>query len=454
VNSFKFLPFIQNLDIAEEIELILSSTLEAVDPIHAVKKALIRDGNLLYVGGKKYTLGSYDRFFVIGAGKAAVHLAIGLTEVMGNYSLEGLIITKHLSDDVKQLPTNIRVLCGNHPVPGLQSLESAKALKEFTKGFTKKDLVFCVISGGGSSLMTHPVEGVTLGEIQELTNILLACGARIDEMNVLRKRLDQLKGGGLAKMVYPAELIALILSDVMGSPLDTIASGPTVPDPSTFHDALQVLEKYKIRDRIPKSILQHLDKGVNKQQEETKKPGDQVFSSVTNIIVADNRIACEAAREKAKALGYNSLILTTFLKGEARNTGEYLASILRESTFSDNPIRRPFCIICGGETTVTIKGKGVGGRNQEVALGSVPELAGLERVSLITFATDGEDGPTDAAGAVVTGDTLHQAISRDISIVDCLAENDSYRFFKSLGSLLVIGPTGTNVNDINFLFAW
>jgi glycerate 2-kinase len=289
--------------------------------------------------------------------------------------------------------------------------------------------------------------------LQKLTRLLLASGAEIGEINTLRKHLDRVKGGGLARTAAPAEIVTLIVSDVVGSPLDVIASGPTVPDSSTFDQAIQILEKYGLMQQAPPSIVEILEDGAAGKIAETLKAGDPLLANVHNAIVADNYLAAQAAAARAKDLGWNTLLLTTFLHGEAQQAGLMLGSILRQVATSGEPVRRPACIIVGGETTVTLRGEGLGGRNQELALGSVAELSGLERVVLVALATDGDDGPTDAAGAVVTGETLARGKTLGLNPAAFLARNDSYHYFEMLDDLLLTGPSGTNVNDLAFLFA-
>ncbi len=324
---------------------------------------------------------------------------------------------------------------------------------EFVSALHEDDLLICLISGGGSALLTDPL--VPLEDMQTLTSALLACGARIDEINTLRRHLDRVKGGGIAKATK-AYVLSLILSDVVGSPLEAIASGPTAPDPTTKDDALAVLEKYfEIKrwpsrpkamsrsEEVPPSILQSLSSNP-----ETPKPDDPIFSRVENVIVGDNDMAIQAALKQAEQEGFYAESLGSDWQGEARKVGLELAQKLRVTTELQD---RPFCLIAGGETTVTIQGDGTGGRNQELALAAVPELAGLDDTLLISLATDGEDGPTDAAGAVVSGETLGRAKSLGLNVAGHLSRNDAYPFFDHLGDLLKIGPTGTNVNDLVFL---
>lgn len=440
-------------DQVERVSRIVDAALQAADPRAAVVRALGRCGEWQEASGNILDLNSGRRVRVMGVGKAALAMAQGLIDCLGDRISDGILITKHTSPQ-PALPECFRVLPGGHPVPTQDSVNSTQALIEFLREGQAGDIVFCLISGGGSALMTFPHPGVTLADLQELTRLLLACGANITEMNTLRKHLDQVKGGGLARLASPARVVTLILSDVVGSPLDVIASGPTVADPTSYADAIAVIHKYQLMDRVPAAIRQTLQQGLAGKLPETVKPGDPVLSQVTNCLIASNAQAAQAAMEQAQREGFHALLLTTFLQGEAAQAGGFLAGILRQAATTGQPAPRPACLIAGGETTVTVRGQGLGGRNQELAMGAAALLDGLEQVALLTLATDGEDGPTDAAGAVVTGNTLAQARSLGLDSAAFLQNNDAYHFFSALGGLLKTGPTGTNVNDLAFLFTF
>jgi glycerate 2-kinase len=439
---------------------ILAAAIEAVDPDTAVERYLI-----------SHPLPSARRVFALGLGKAALPMTRALSRRVD--LTRALVITKHAAEPGFEPAT---IMESGHPVPDARSLIAGRAALEFVSSLREDDLLICLISGGGSALMTAPI--VPLEDMQALTSALLACGARIDEINTLRRHLDRVKGGALAKDTK-ARVLSLILSDVVGSPLEAIASGPTVPDPTTKDDALAVLEKYFVislprqggaglrgtaeqrSDNLPvttnsglfrsarndikisTSILQSLSSAL-----ETPKPNSPVFSRVDNIIVGDNALAIQAALKQAEREGFQTESLGSGWQGEAREVGLELAHKLRVTTKTKN---RLFCLIAGGETTVTIQGKGRGGRNQELALAAAPVLAGLEDTLLISLATDGEDGPTDAAGAIVNGETLQRAEKLNLTVADYLSRNDAYSFFERLGDLLKTGPTGTNVNDLVFL---
>ena len=403
---------------------ILSAALDAVDPDLAVQR------NLPEVDG---------RVFGLGIGKAALPMLDALAD--RSPLAGGLAVTKFASGPGRRLYT---VMEGGHPVPDARSLQAGERVLEFVSSLREGDTLVCLISGGGSALVTAPL--VPLEDLQTLTSLLLASGAPIDEINVLRRQLDRVKGGGLARATK-AKIISLILSDVIGNPLETIASGPTVPDPTTKNDAIEVLKKYDLVQKLPSSIKQVLESGSLLPEFQELAPG---FHNVRNIIIGDNKLAATAALEQAKREGFDVEILMNNLQGEAREAGRMLAKRLREESLKRS---RPFCLIAGGETTVTIRGEGKGGRNQELALSAVDELSGLENVMLISLATDGDDGPTDAAGAVVTGESARRAAALGLSAAEYLSQNNAYPFFEALNDLLKTGPTGTNVNDLVFLFA-
>jgi glycerate 2-kinase len=346
------------------------------------------------------------------------------------------------------------LLQARHPIPDQRGIHGTERILELLKETDKDDLVICVLSGGGSALLTAPAPGIKLTELQNLTSALLARGATINEINSIRKHVDLVKGGGLVRNAPQATMITLMLSDVVGDPLDVIASGPTVPDTSTYSQAYAVLEQFDLLNTVPASITNHLKKGMRGELLETPKNDDPVFKNVHNVLIGSNQQAAKAAVDQAIVEGYHASLLTTFLQGEARHAGRVLAAIARQVNASGDPLSRPTCLVCGGETTVTLAGNGVGGRNQELALGAVMEMSGLPNVALVTLATDGGDGPTDAAGAVVTGDTVERASVIGMNPQQYLAHNDSYHFFDALGDLLRTGPTQTNVNDLAFIFAF
>jgi glycerate 2-kinase len=403
---------------------ILSAALEAVDPYLAVKRSLPA------IEGK---------VFGLGIGKAALPMMDALAERLPLAG--GLAITKFASGHGRE---SYSVMEGGHPIPDARSLQAGERVLDFVSSLEEDDSLVCLISGGGSALVTAPL--MPLADLQKLTSLLLASGAPIDEINTLRRQLDRVKGGGLAQATK-ARVISLILSDVMGNPLEAIASGPTVPNPTTTMDALVILKKYHLEKQVPDSILEALESKSLLLDRQQQAAG---LHNVQNIIIGDNELAMQASKEQAEREGYQAEILMDDLQGEAREAGVMLAKRLREE-LTKTP--RPFCLTAGGETTVTIQGDGKGGRNQELALAAVPELDGLQNVLFISLATDGDDGPTDAAGAVVTGESAQRAASLGLDATGHLSRNDAYPFFQGLGDLIQTGPTGTNVNDLVFLIA-
>ena len=434
---------------------VMDAALQAVEPQAVVGRNVQRSGERLMIGDVALNLDEFRQVKVVALGKAALAMTYGLLPALADRITEGLVVCKHLYPNAySQIPKKIRVVQGNHPVPGEGSLAAGKLLADLLAGSDERDLVICLISGGGSALVSLPQAGVSLDDLQLLTRQLLACGAAIDEINCLRKHLDQIKGGGLAQMAAPARLVTLAISDVVGSSLDVIASGPTVADPTSFADALRVLEKYDLMGRVSKSVLVTLQAGCAGDLMETPKPGDEVVARTRTMLVADNDLAAQTAVEQARQKGFHAQLMTTSLTGEARETGVLLANLFRQLAANGEPLERPACLVFGGETTVTLHGKGLGGRNQELALSAAAVLAGLPDVMLASLGTDGEDGPTDAAGAFVTGQTFAAALEKGLSPDAFLTENDAYHFFAEIQGLIMTGPTGTNVNDLVFLFAF
>lgn len=391
---------------------------------------------------------------MIGAGKAGQPMAGAVSEILNRKIENGLVIVKDGYHDLSSPIENIEIVEAGHPIPDNRGAQATKRIIEFLNHTQKDDLVICLISGGGSALMVSPVEGISLAELQDLTAELLASGATINEINTLRKHLDQVKGGQIARYAAPARLISLILSDVVGDPLDVIASGPTVPDSTTYDEAINILTKYQIENRISRKIIKHLKSGKEGDIPETPKANDLIFKNVTNFVIGSNLVAGQGALKQAQKEGFHTMLLTNYLQGEAKEVAKVLAAILRQMASNNPPLARPACIILGGETTVTLQGDGQGGRNQEIALASIYDLAGINDIALITLATDGGDGSTDAAGAVVTGETFQRAQEAGLDPQIYLKNNDSYNFFKSLNDLVITGPTLTNVNDLAFLFSF
>jgi glycerate 2-kinase len=423
---------------------IFRAALQAADPAQAVLRHVRMERESLIAGRRRYRLGEFQNIYVVGAGKASAKMAAAVESLLGRRIRGGLINTKY--GHCAKLRRIECKECG-HPFPDRNGEVGAIRIAEIASQAGENDLVVCVISGGASALMPLPAPPVTLDEKQETTRLLLECGANIHEINCVRKHISLIKGGQLARLVYPASILTLILSDVMGDDLDVIGSGPTVPDPSTFDDASAIFEKYGIAERMPSVVRQRIHSGLA----ETPKPGDRIFKRVQNLIVGSNRLAVDAAAREARSLGFRAMVLSTFLQGEAREVARVHAAIAREIRAAGRPVRPPACVISGGEPTVTVRGAGLGGRNQEFALAAALDIAGLEDVVVLSGGTDGTDGPTDAAGAVADGATVARAESSGMNAARYLANNDSYRLFDLLGDLIKTGPTGTNVADVQIV---
>jgi len=427
---------------------IFSAALKAADPVQAVLRHLRVEGGALVAGKARYPLSRFENIWVLGAGKASAAMAQAAERVLGRRITAGLINVKygHLAR-LRRIELNE---CG-HPMPDQKGVEGAARIAAMAAGAGPRDLVLCLISGGGSALLPLPAPGITLDEKQAATRLLLASGANIHEINAVRKHISQIKGGQLARLAAPATVIALLLSDVIGDDLDVIGSGPTAPDPSTFDGARRILDKYGIMDRVPASVRQRLERGLAGEIPETPKPGDAAFTRTRNLVVGSCLLAVEAAEARAKQLGFRTMVLSTWIEGETREIARMHAAIAKEIIHSGRPLGPPACVITGGETTVTLRGDGLGGRNQEFVLAAAMEIAGLEHVAVLSCGTDGSDGPTDAAGALADGDTLRRAGERGLAAAQFLANNDSYRFFDALGDLVRTGPTNTNVMDVRLV---
>jgi glycerate 2-kinase len=421
---------------------IFTSALKAVSPYEAVKN------HCKYIMSF-YESGNFNRVIVIGFGKAACPMAKAIEDSLPDSLKAGIIITKY-SHCNEYILERIKFFEAGHPIPDENGLKGTNAIIRLLENNAEHTLVVCLISGGGSALLVAPYEGITLSEKQKVTELLLKAGADIYELNTIRKHISNVKGGRLAEIAYPVRVISLILSDVIGDRLDVIASGPTAPDRTTFQDALAVLGKYSLADKIPLSVLDILRRGSQGLIPETPKEGNIIFNHIENIVIGSNKIALSAAKEEAEALGYNAIILSSEITGEACEVGRWLAQTAIEIQKGKHH-RKPICLISGGETTVTVKGNGLGGRNMELALSFAIEIEGIDRITLLSAGTDGTDGPTDAAGAIVDGQTIVKAKAIDINPEEYLRNNNSYNFFKKTDELVITGPTGTNVMDIQII---
>lgn len=422
--------------------------LRALDPEESILRHLKLQGGELQLGKAHFPLQHFDRILAVGAGKANAPMARALEGLLGERISEGVIVVK----DGHSLPLKrIKVLEASHPVPDKRGIKGTEEILSLVADAGERDLVICLISGGGSALLVAPAEGITLEDKQEATRLLLACGATIHEINAVRKHLSRVKGGGLSRLAQPATVVSLILSDVVGDELDVIASGPTFPDSSTFHQAAEVLRRYEIWKKVPSGVRDRFQKGVAGDVEETPKPNETFFQRCHWELVGTNLQALLAARQEAKRQGYSSLIISAGVEGETREVAKVHAAMAREVLRSDNPLAPPACLLSGGETTVTLRGKGRGGRNQEFVLASALALEGFERVVVLSGGTDGTDGPTDAAGAIADGQTVARARTMGLDPEEHLHRNDSYPFFEALGDLVITGPTRTNVMDVRII---
>jgi len=435
----------------DHLGLIQAAALRAVDPYPAVRCRIIRKGNTLHLADTVWALDGVSRIIVIAAGKAAVPMARAAVEAIGDVPHTGIVVTKVGHAAQHALPETLRVGETGHPVPDAAGLAAAEAVADLLATTTVQDRVLLLLSGGASALMPSPVEGISLADLQAMTESLLRAGATIGELNAVRKHLSRLSGGQMARLAQPAAVVALILSDVVGDPLDVIASGPTTPDPTTYAMAQAILARYDLVEQTPPAVLTHLAAGIAGHITETPKPSDPTFANVSNVIVGSNRLAAQAAVAEAERLGYNALLLTTFMEGEACEVAKVTAALAKGIRSHGDPVQPPACLVWGGETTVTVRGQGKGGRNQELALAAALALENLPDVALLALATDGTDGPTDAAGAVVDGHTAKFARASGWDPAAALADNNAYPLLDAVGALLRTGPTGTNVNDLAVL---
>jgi len=427
---------------------IFNAALRSADADAAIRRWVHRDNETLDVAGHRYDLSQYRNLYVVGAGKASGQMAQAIEALLDERITAGAVAVKY---GYRVATKRVKILEAAHPVPDRAGLEAAATVIGLVEKANENDLVICLISGGGSALLSYPREGLSLKDKQETTGLLLNCGATIQEINAVRKHISQVKGGGLARIAYPATVVALILSDVVGDPIETIASGPTAPDPSTFADCFRILEHYELREQVPRPVRELIEKGIRSELPETPKEDDALFANVTNVVVGNNHLATHAAKERSRELGYHSCILSSFIEGEARNAAIFHIAIAKEVLNSGEPISRPACLVSGGETTVTVRGKGVGGRNQEFALAAALEIDETDGIVVLSAGTDGTDGPTDAAGGMVDGTTIRRARSQGLDALEHLQRNDSYPVLLATDDLLITGPTFTNVMDLRLV---
>jgi len=427
---------------------MLKQALESVESEPALRRAVRKRGDILTVGSRRYDLRHYDRVVVVGAGKATAPMARAIEGILGSRLHSGLVIVKYGHGVSTK---RIVVEEASHPIPDRAGVLAAKRLRSIAASLTDRDLLIVLLSGGASSLMPAPIHGITLADKQRVTRQLLRSGAEISEINSVRKHLSSLKGGRLAESTR-ATVVTLILSDVLGDDVSAIASGPTAPDPTTYDGAVACLKRYKIWSQVPRTVRDHLERGRRGQIPETPKARSAVFRRVHNEIIGNSRLALGSLMRIARKAGLRTVLLSMTMTGEARIVGAQFGALARKIIDEKRPVAKPCCLMAGGETTVTVMGGGKGGRAQEFAVAAAKVIAGLPNVWVVAVGTDGTDGPTDVAGALVGGRTVAQADRLGIDLDSALSRNDTYPALKRLGSHIITGPTGTNVNDLYLLF--
>ncbi len=429
----------------------MDEALQTANPASIIRRHVKLDQDTFRVDNLNFPL-KQRRIFVIGAGKASGYMAEEIERILGKRITGGLVI---IPDYIRPRPHGHRIKYhpGTHPIPSERNTQGVGQILRLVENSTSDDLIIVLLSGGASALMDYPLGGISLEDERRTTLLLLKSGGNIHEINTVRKHIARVKGGRLADAVRGAHVVTLIISDVVGDQVDTIGSGPTVPDPTTYLEAKQVLEKYNLWTRIPAHVKRTIEAGINGALPETLKQRDRAFRHVNNIIVGSNRESCRAATAYLNEAGYDAKVLSTRVVGEAHEAGRILGSIATDIHDNGLPISPPAALISGGETTVTVKGNGKGGRNQELALAAAASIAGYERIVVGSLATDGIDGPTDAAGAIADGTTVKRGQRLGMDAEDYLRKNDSYNYFRRLGDLIMTGPTGTNVNDIMIIAA-
>lgn len=434
------------MTLTEQTHQIITTAIEAVQPHKLMPQKVFLENSTLKIDPHAFDLSRYENIYVIGAGKASGYMAQALEAILNGRIADGAVVVKYAHGAPCK---RIRMLEGGHPILDANGLKASEEVLRLAQKAGTNDLVITLISGGGSALLEKLPDEVQLTDLQRTFQLLLESGASIEEINAVRKHLSLVKGGQLARAISPACAITLIISDVIGDPLEAIASGPTAPDSSTFQDAWAVAERYGLEEKLPTSVKNYLQKGLRGEVPETLKPGDAIFEKVHNIILGNNASALLAAEENARRLGYQTLVLTSRLQGEAREVARVLAAILQEELANSRPAPRPTCILLGGETTVTIRGKGLGGRNQELALAALLAMKGVRQPFVFaSCGTDGTDGPTDAAGGLVFPEMWERIQRYGLNPEVFLHNNDAYHFLEQVGGLIKTGPTGTNVMDI------
>ena len=437
-------PVAISVDLRGRMRRIAKAAVEAADPAPAIKRLLRVEDGTLVAGEWRYELDGFREVAVVGAGKASARMAVAVEEIPGLGVGGGLVVVK---DGHREPSRQVEIVEGAHPTPDERGAAVARRLHAMLRRATGEELIIAALSGGGSALLPAPAEGIALAELGTTTELLMRAGADISQLNAVRKHLSLVQGGRLAQAAAPATVLVLAVSDVLGNPLDVIASGPFAPDPTTFAEAVVVLAGFDLMEKAPAAVVARLRAGENGEIDETPGPDDPAFARVRHLIVADLAVALGAAERQAKGEGFGVRMESAAIEGEARDFGRRLGAIGRELAGD-----RPTAIIFGGETTVMVRGSGRGGRCQEMALAAAIELRGILGVGVMAFGTDGTDGPTDAAGAMVDGGTVERGEAAGMDAGTMLEENDSYEFLKASGDLVMMGPTGTNVNDVMIVF--
>lgn len=440
---------ILDINLKNSLEIIRHS-LNSVDPYNLVVNNIMLKKNLLYIMGKRFDLNKFNKIHVLGAGKGATYLFKGLRTILGERICGGVIISlkEHSFSDNK-----VTFCVGSHPIADKKSLNAGKALIEYIKKIDKDDLVFFLITGGASAMLAHPISGIKFEDKVKINKLLFYSGADINEINCLRKHLSSLKGGRLAELIYPTKIISIIISDIVDSPLENIGSGPSIGDSTTFLSAINILHKYKIFSKLEPRVKKFFIDGEENKIPDTPSPDLKKFSKNNHFILGDNLLLLKSVKEYAKKKGIKTEILTSRDKGEASIASRFYASIIKEIIYSKNPFTLPVLLLSGGELTVTLKGKGKGGRNQEFVLSLLDELKNINHpFFILSMGTDGIDGPTDAAGAWIDEKTIKKVKILNLNIGQYLQNNDSYHFFEKIAQLIKIGATGTNVMDLRMFY--
>jgi glycerate-2-kinase len=430
---------------------IIKNALHAVDPYNLVLNNLKIKDNILLVKDKKFDLDKFDKIHIIGCGKGATYLYKGLKKIAGQRISSGIVISikEHSFKDKK-----VKFFEGSHPIPDKSSLESGNAVYNYIKDkINSNDLVFFLITGGASSILIKPFQGINFEDKIKINELLLSCGADIKEINCVRKHISAIKGGRLAELISPAKLVTFIVSDIVDSPFEYIGSGPTIGDSTTFSDAYKVLKKYNLTQKLSPEIRDYFLKGINKEIPDTPSPGAEIFSKNHTFLIGDNLIALESAKKEAEHLGIKAFILTSRDNGEPLQVAKGYSSMVKKIILSKSSFKSPVLILCGGELSVYVRGKGKGGRNQEFVLNMLEELKAIKKPFYISsIGTDGIDGPTDAAGAWIDEKTINKVNKLKLNIDSYLKDNDSYHFFQKINQLIKTGPTRTNVMDLRMFY--